>query len=327
MMLVTTIDQVRDVIGSAIRQEGSLEILNPYLKKTEEKLIADLIGQQQVTALYTASTGSLARLKSLALSAIIWNAYQEAWHQAFYQMGSTGVNRLVPKNTETLFRYQEDAIKEDIIRKADESIEDLMLFLESNIDSFPLYKDSPEYAKNFAFLISTPGTLQRSLPEVSKSFRMYMVLRGFMDRAENMTVRGVLGEDLYTDLKSKISSAEALNTHYKKLLNLSQDLAAPTTLLEAMPWITVQFSPSGIRIMKVFNNLKDETPLSDVQTQWLMDNLRTRMKDAKSALRVYLNSTASSTVFPEYFNSPLYQAPGSKQWVMPNNEGKKHFRL
>ena len=326
-MLVTTIDQVREVTGSAVRKEGSLEILAPFLKKAEEKLITDLIGQQQLTALYGTPSGSLAKLKSLALSAIIWNGYQDAWHQAFYQLGVTGVNRLTPTDTANLFRYQEDAIKEDVVRKADEAIEDLMLYLESNIDNFPLYKGSAEFARNFGYLISTPGALHRSLPEVSKSFRMYVVLRGYMNRVEITTALAVMGVDLFDDLKAKIASAEILDPHYKRLLTLAHDLVAPATLLEAMPWISVQFSPTGIRIMKVFNNLKDENPLNDTQNTALLENLRIRIKEAKVALRVFLNSVASSTVFPDYFNSPLYQAPGSNPWKMPNNEGKKHFRL
>lgn len=326
-MLVTTVDQVREVIGSAVRKEGAMEVLTPYLKEAEEKLITELIGQQQLTALYPVVSGSLAKLKVLVIAAIVWNGYQEAWHQAFYQLGTTGVNRLVPKDTDTLFRYQEDAIKEDVVKKADKAIEDLMLYLESNIESFPLYQQSAEFARNFAYLISSPGALHSALPEVSKSFRMYMVLRGFMSRAEMSTVRSITGEDLYDDLKAKVASGEVLSPVYKQLLILSREYVAPATLLAAMPWISVQFSTTGIRITKVFNNLKDENPLSDLQSSQLMENLRARILETKTALRVYLNSVASPTVIPDYFNSPLYQAPGSVEWTMPNNHGKKHFRL
>ena len=326
-MLVTTIDQVREVIGNAIRKENTFEILAPYLKKAEENLLTDLIGTQQLTALYPAVSGSLATLKTMVLNAIIWNGYQDAWYQAFYQFGLTGVNRTAVKETDTLFRYQEDAIQKDIVRKADEAIERLMLFLEANADTFPLYKESSQFARNFAYLVSTPGALQRSLPEVAKSYRMYSVLRLYMDRVENETVLPVLGEDLYTGLKLKISTGAALDVNYKKLLLLSQDYVSPATLIDAMPWISVQFSTTGIRIMKVFNNLQDENPLNDLQAQGLRDNLAKRRESAKAALRVYLNAVASETVFPDYFNSDLYRAPGSKQWTMPNNEGRKHFRM
>jgi len=327
MSLITTIEQVRDHIGNAIRKEHSLEILTPYLKKTEENLITDLIGQQQLTALYASVSGSLETLKNLVVAAIVWNGYQEAWYQAFYQFGITGVNRTAVKETDNLFRYQEDAILKDIVRKADDAIERLMLFLERNLETFPLYKQSAQFSRNFAYLVSTPGSLQRSLPEVSKSYRMYSVLRLYMDRVELNTVRSTVGSDLYNDLKLKVSTSAALDSNYKKLLILTQDYVAPATLLEAMPWISIQFSPSGIRIMKVFNNLQDENPLSDIQAQSLMDNLRSRIASAKSALRVFLNSVASETVFPDYFHSDLYQAVGSKKWIIPDNSGRKHFRM
>lgn len=326
-MLITTIEQVREVVGSAIRKENTFEVLKPYLEKTEENLIKDLIGADQLTALYTATSGSAAILTDLVKKAIVWNGYQDAWYQGFYQFSSSGVNRQNVKDTEALFRYQEDNIQKDIVRKADEATERLMLFLEKGAESFPLYLNSFVYQANFGYVISTPGALQRALPEVSKSYRMYMVLRGYMERVENATVRSVAGDDLYQALKTKIAFGAALDANYKKLLALTQDFAAPATLLEAMPWIRVQFSPAGIRILSVLNNLQDETPINDTQTAWLMGILGERMEKAKTALRMFLNKVASETVFPEYFHSGLYQMPGAKKWTMPDNEGKKHFRL
>lgn len=327
-MLVTNIEQVRDVIGGAIRVENTFEILEPYLKKTEDNLISDLIGQEQLTALYGNLSGSALKLQELVRNAIIWNGYLDGWYQGFYEFSGSGVGKAVVKDKkESLFRYQEDNIQKDIVRKADESTERLMLFLEMNASGFPLYKNSYVYAQNFAYLISTPGALQRALPEVSKSFRMYMVLRGYMDRVENATVRIVSGNELYEDLKLKVSSGSVMDSNYKKLLALAQDYAAPAVLLEAMPWIRVQFTPAGIRILSVLNNLQDETPVNDTQTQWLMEILNKRIDTAKTALRMFLNQVASEIVFPDYFHSDMYRAPGSRQWNMPDNEGKKHFRL
>jgi hypothetical protein len=326
MSLVTTIDQVRGVIGSTVRKENTLEILKPYLDKAEGNL-ADLIGQGQLTALDGAVTGSASKLKSLAISAIVWNGYLDAWYQGVYQFTGSGVNRQTVEKTEGLFRYQEDNIQKDIVRKADEATEQLMLFLEANLESFPLYKDSAQFAQNFSALIPTPTALRRALPEVSKSYRMYQVMLGFMERVEHATVRSITGDDLYEDLKLKVSTGATLDANYKRLLVLAQDYIAPATLLEAMPWISVQFSPGGIRILKVFNNLQDENPLNDVQTATLMDLLRARIDTTKTALREYLNEVASLTVFPDYYHSTLYRAPGSKTWTSPDNGGKKHFRL
>lgn len=327
-MLVTTIEQVRDVIGSAVRTENTFEILEPYLAKTEENLIAELIGQEQLTAMYGSVSGSGLKLLDLIKKAIIWNGYLDGWYQGFYEFSGSGVGKAIVKDKkESLFRYQEDQIQKDIVRKADDATERLMLFLETNAAYFPLYKNSEVYAQNFAYLVSTPGALQRALPEVSKSYRMYMVLRGYMNRIENASVRILTGDDLYDDLKLKVASGSALDINYKKLLILAQDYAAPATLLEAMPWIRVQFSPAGIRILSVLNNLQDETPVNDTQTQWLMGILEKRIDTAKTALRIFLNQAASNTVFPDYYHSDLYRAPGSRPWKMPDNEGKKHFRL
>lgn len=326
-MLITTIEQIREVIGGAVRKENTLEILKPYMEKAEERLLTELIGSEQLEALSETASGLEIKLKILVTKAIIWNGYQDAWYQGFYEFSGSGIKKQAVKDTESLFRYQEDTIQKDIVRKADEATEQLMLFLEDNANDFPLYKNSDAFKNNFSYLISTPTALQRSLPEVSKSYRMYQVLKVYMPRVENTTVRTITGDLLYEDLKSKISSGAALDGNYKRLLALAQDYSAPATLLDAMPWISVQFTPSGIRVLKVFNNLNDETPLTTAQTDWLTGILRNRVDSSKTALRMFLNLVASETVFPDYFNSSLYRVPGSKQWTMPDNAGKKHFRM
>lgn len=327
MTLITTIDQVRAVIGSAVREENTLPILRPYLAKAEGELVTGLVGPAQMAALEGVQQGKAEILKKLVENAIIWNGYQDAWYQAFYQFTGSGVNKQKADKVESLFRYQEDGIQKDVIKKADEAIEALMTFLETNLADFPLYKDSPEFSQNFGYLISTPAALHRALPQVSKSYRMYTVLRGYMEAVELKTVKTVTGVGLYMNLKEKIRTGEALDNNHTELLRLCQDYTAAAVLLDAMPWIRVQFSPSGVRIASVFNNLQDETPLKDDQVDWLMGILKIRISDAKTALRMYLNGTAGPGVFPEYYASDLYRTPDSRKWTMPDNEGRKHFRL
>lgn len=328
MNLINTIEQVRAIIGSSVRKDNTFEILKPYLEKTQTGLISQLIGADLLEEIAEpVEPGIKTKLQDLVKKAIVWNAFLESWYQALYEYSGSGIKKQDLRETSSLFRYQEEAVQKDIVKKADEAIEALMLFLEANAEQLPTYKNSAEFAQNFSYLISSPQALQISLPEISKSFRMYTVLRGFMERAERATVKSVMGSGLYDNLKSKVRSGTSLDADFKKLLLLCQEFTAPATLLEAMPWIRVQFSPSGIRIASVLNNLQDEAPISDTQTVWLMSILKDRVDQSKTALRMFLNANASNILFPEYFHSDLYRAPGSKPWIMPDNAGKKHFRL
>ncbi|WP_254562129.1 DUF6712 family protein [Dyadobacter diqingensis] len=327
MNLVTTIDQVREVVGNAIRKENTFEVLKPFLNGVEETLIHDLIGQDQLDELASSPTGITAELLSLVTKAIIWNGYLDAWYHTFYQLGQTGISRQRPKDTEGLFRYQEENIQKDILRKADFAIERLMEFLVQHVDEFPKWKESAEHQTGHVYIIATPAALQVSLPEVTKSYRMYLVLRGYMARVERSTAKVTMGAALYSALTGKLKLGTQLDANYRRLQELSAEYVAPATLLEAMPFIRVQFTPNGVRVMNVMNNLQDETAIVDEQTKWLMDLLRERSENARAELRQFLNDTASPAVFPEYFNSGLYVAPGSREWMMPDNCGKKHFRM
>lgn len=322
-MLITTIDQVREVVGNAIRKENTYETLRPYLLQVEESLIGRLLGEAQLLAL----DGATGKLAKLVQRAIVWNGYLEAWYHTMYELSGTGLNRQKPKDVELLFRYQEDNIRKDIVRKADASIEEMMEFLVANIADFPEWKASAEYKSNFDFLITSATALHESLPEVSQSYRMYMVLRGYMPRVERATVRVITGAALFDSLKADLKNGESLDENLSELLELANAYLAPATLLEAMPWIRVQFSTSGVRILSTMNNIQDEVAIKDEQSNYLMGVLRDRADAARAQLRKFLNDRASSVVFPEYFTSGLYVAPGSRQWRLPDNEGKHHFRL
>lgn len=335
-MLITTIDQVREVVGTAIRKENTFDVLRPYLLQVEEGLVAGLIGQAQLTALEAIDSAQAdnkpARLLKLVQRAIVWNGYLEAWYHTMYELSGTGLNRQKPKDTELLFRYQEDNIRKDIVRKSDQAIEEMMDFLGANSADFSAWKESAEYKSNFSFLITSATALHESLPEVSQSYRMYMVLRAYMPRVERATVRVILGAALFDSLKAKLKaggfdSAQPDNELYAQLLQLASNYLAPATLLEAMPFIRVQFSTSGVRILSTMNNLHDEVAIQDDQSSYLMGVLRDRANDAKAQLRKFLNDRASATVFPDYFTSGLYVAPGSRVWRLPDNDDKRHFRL
>jgi hypothetical protein len=324
-MIITTIDQVREVVGVSIRKEGTFEVLKPYLESAQQNLLAGLIGAPMLTKIKAEPVGSA--LAQLTRSAIVWNGYLSAWYHTFYQLGNAGINRQTPKDTKDLFRYQEDAIQKDIVRKADEAIERLMEYLEANASTLSEWTSSDAYKASFSYLIHGPARLHQSLPEVSKSYRMYDVLRGYMERVERATVEVITGPALFATLKAKRKTNAPLDDHYARLYNLACDYAAPATLLEAMPWIRVQFSVTGIRILSTVYNLQDETPVNDAQAQYLQGLLKDRCDTVRADLRSFLNQTASATVFPEYYQSGLYRRPGSRQWKSPNNEGKKHFRL
>lgn len=324
-MLITTIEQVREIIGVSIRKEGTFEVLRPYLESTQQNLLTGLIGAPMLAKIKAEPAGSL--LAKLTRAAIVWNGYLSAWYHTFYQLGNAGINRQTPKDTKDLFRYQEDAIQKDIVRKADESIERLMEYLEANASAWPEWTSSDAYKTSFTFLIHGPARLHQSLPEVSKSYRMYDVLRGYMDRVERATVEVITGPALFASLKAKRSTNAILDEPYSRLYALACDYVAPATLLEAMPWIRVQFSVTGIRILSTVYNLQDETPVNDAQAGYLQGLLKERCDTVRADLRSFLNQVASPAVFPEYYQSGLYRQPGSRQWKSPNNEGKKHFRL
>ncbi|WP_080239066.1 DUF6712 family protein [Spirosoma rigui] len=327
-MLVTTTLQFARHIGALFSKETYFQQLESFVQDVETKLIEPLLGEELLTELAQPGLDELhQKVRLYAERAIVWAAFQEVQVGYLYQFGNGGMVKVMPKEAKSLALWEIDTILSDTARKADAAIEQLINCLTREKENLPAWSTSEAYRKANALLIPTTILLNEALPEVSATHSMLARLQAFMPRTERRFVAGVLGSELYEELKAKLAGNITLTLAENQLWLHCRNLLGPITLWEALPSMSVLMLPDGIRIVSSFKGLNDQKAASDSKITDLRMSLWKTAEDAKGELKRFLNKTASATVFPSYFNSGLYLAPGTSSWKEVDNSGKKHLRL
>ncbi|UHG93312.1 DUF6712 family protein [Spirosoma oryzicola] len=328
MILVTTSDQFAQFIGALFDKEIYFNQLEPFVVDAQEQLIEPLLGSALIEELENPSVELLQQVRRHTQKAIVWAAFEQAQVSFLYQFGNAGLSRFKVDKSEKLAQWEIDTILADTAKKADTALEQLMDFLTTHQDELPTWTNSTAYRHAHQLLIPTTVELRRALPEVAATHSMLVRLQLFMPRTERRYVRNMLGDALFDELTDKRIHGDTLTREETELLSYCRQLLAPVTLWEALPTLNVIFQPDGIRIISSFKGLKDQKAVNPAQVAELRAELWKQVETARGELRTFLNKTASATVFSSYFNSALYVAPtGQAEWTMPDNEGKKHFRL
>jgi hypothetical protein len=327
MMLVTTSEQFAQFIGALFDKETYFNQLEPFVVDAQEGLIAPLLGTALLAQLVEPTGELLQQVRRHTLKAIVWAAYEQAQVSFMYQFGNAGLTRFKTEKSEKLAQWEVDTILADTASNADQALEQLVAFISQHQAELPAWTGSAAYRQAHQLLIPTTVELRQALPEVSATHAMLVRLQMFMPRTERRYVRDMLGYELFEQLKDKLENGATLLPEESELLQYCRQLLAPVTLWEALPTLNVIFRPDGIRIISSFKGLKDQKAVDRAQVTDLRETLWKQVETARGELRTFLNETASATVFSSYFNSPLYVAPGSDEWTMPDNSGKRHFRL
>lgn len=326
-MLITNSAQIKEFAGG-IQKELSFDIIRPFIENAESVVIGSLLGSDFLAALAQPGLdASMSQVLRHAQRAIALTALHESMVSAMYQYGNSGLSRFLPKDAEKLSMWEVDVILSDAASRADQALEQLMAYLETNQVQLTAWRQSGAYQTINRNLIPSAGLLAQALPEASMSYRLFAVLKGYMPGTERKHVAGVTGSALLEELKTKLATGANLSDPETELWRMCRELLAPLTLWKALPFIQVRFFPDGVRIIQSFKGLKDEKAVDQQLITQLRSELYERAEDAKGALQRFLNQTASATVFPTYFHSLLYVAPGTSTWKLPDNDGKKHFRL
>jgi hypothetical protein len=137
------------------------------------------------------------------------------------------------------------ALRKDSLDKGYAAIEQLIIYLEEFIVNFPTYQNSTERKRNRSLLINTSAEFQAAGVNIGNSAQLYQVLRTYQEDAERTYINRLLGDNLNTLIRSKISSGVPDET-YDALIREVQRPVATFTLLEAIPYMAVSIDATGI---------------------------------------------------------------------------------
>ena len=200
------------------------------------------------------------------------------------------------------------------------AIDLLLAFLEDNKGDYPDWANGDSFTQYKEFLLQTTDQFQEEV-NIGYSRRFFRAMRSNIKFVETQIIKKVIGPDFYNRLvQCQIDDSytqdelNALAAIYPVVANFA--IANSSIGIELGSdggyMVSSQSQNSGFKV--------DKKPIDLPQLEMLKKNHRERGQTYLDDLIAFLNSKASSTVYPLYFNSSYYTNPAGQEPVDINKD-------
>jgi len=281
----------------------------PFIDVAENEYLKAVTGKDFLAELNDYYEGSIQdneewnQALEYAQRAIVYLAWYEGFDVLNVSMKDTGFVRAENENNKSLFNYQEKNLRTAFSKTGFNSLEQLIVYMEENIDEFPTWKASDEYSEQKDYFINTAGRFTEIYNALRASRLVYMNILSDMTLAEDFDISPVIGPTLFTKMKTIIKDGtidDTGNAAYKALLPYIQKPTAYYTVGRCVINLGANFQEKGL----FFSSFEviDKNAQKEVQdpgkTMELIDTANDAARKYKDALLDYLD--ANKDDIPEY---------------------------
>lgn len=165
------------------------------------------------------------------------------------KVSNSGVQRMETATSKTAYQYQTTRYREENWEEGQDAIEQLLLFLEDNTDTFTSWATSDEFKAYRGLFIQTASEFNSLYPSPAPQ-RNFHALRPKMVDVEENIIRPFLGDALYADLKEKaILESPGYTDEQKQLIAKLKKAIAYHTVEFSVPFLSVKITAAGISIV------------------------------------------------------------------------------
>jgi len=281
--------------------------IKPYIQQAEELFIIPHIGQEfydLLDGLYNGSGITNAdqqrvfyRLQT-ALGAYI--AYI-ALPELAMRLGDAGIRENNNKETTAARQwvYRETLWKAQL--KANKFLDQALYLMEQKVEegdsNFDAFKDSSTYTVSRNFWIHNATQFSRYF-NISNSRRTYVNLRPYIEKVQELEVRALLGEEMYTELQTQINSNNLTDPN-DKLLEACRRYIAELTLIESIG--DVNFIQDGSGWVSIENSVMVYEP--SAQT----DRMSQQMLSKAEANAARFRTAIERMIYSNIENYPTFR--------------------
>lgn len=314
MGLIKDIAEVQKYV--AVANALTLPGLVPEINEIEENVIIPHIGSAFYVELEAAyKSASLTAPQQLVVDRLqecIGNlAVGQYLDTVQVSISDSGVKRDESGNEKTAYRYQTEAAKAQMLRKGWLAMENLLSFLEGVKDTYPTWRDSPEYTVNKELLINSALVFDKHYA-IGRSRLLYQALKYILKQTEDFDLEEVIGEALLAEIRAEVLAANVSADNQLILDKYMYPALANLTIYRALGDMVVKLDVTGAvmheKLAVEGSNEQDVAAELDRVTAKRFNVQNAGLKYIDK-LKNYLNANASATKYAAFFTSDLYEAP------------------
>lgn len=237
MRLFSDISEIKQKV--TINGSFKLDKIRPHISRTERSQIVPLLGDafyDEIAAAYQDALIVLASkpepeqkkivdagqqyslmpakywpVMEMLQDAIANISFMSSLSQTQLNIGEAGISLSVNENTKTAFQWQIDDLKYQFALDGFNALNELLVYLESSLDKFPIWASSDAYFEQKKYFVESAEVFSDSY-QINSNRMSFLTLRYIMKRIELHDVATLISAPLFDHLKEKqktgYSSAE-----------------------------------------------------------------------------------------------------------------------
>jgi hypothetical protein len=237
MRMFSDISEIKQKV--TINGSFKLDKIRPHISRTERSQIVPLLGDafyDEIAAAYQAALIVLASkpepeqkkivdagqqyslmpakywpVMEMLQDAIANISFMSSLSQTQLNIGEAGISLSVNENTKTAFQWQIDDLKYQFALDGFNALNELLVYLESSLDKFPIWASSDAYFEQKKYFVESAEVFSDSY-QINSNRMSFLTLRYIMKRIELHDVATLISAPLFDHLKEKqktgYSSAE-----------------------------------------------------------------------------------------------------------------------
>lgn len=312
-MLFKSISELR-TINNAVNDQLTFAELKPSIDLAESQLVRDYIGGDlyaEINNAYNAVNPNLSPAQAALLPylqrPISAMALVHFIPKSEATITSTGVMRFETEKSKTAYQQQVIKLRMQLQFEADNAIEDLLQYLDSNQTSFSSWTSSPQF-RQYRSLFIQSGRQLADVYYCATPYRIYHKLRQFFFDAEQQQLKKILGDVFFAELKAKIAlAAPVLSDAEKELLMHIRKYLAYSSIGRAAASQLITWDDRGLTVYdgQGRSENSDDAKRASITPQHIDHFIKQHQQYAQDwlqSLSFYLQSTASNLVFASWYN-------------------------
>lgn len=236
-------------------------------------------------------------------------------------MSNSGIHINTTDTHKQAFQWQIKDIERSYTEIGFNALDDLLDFLEKNINSYNTYAGSDEYAENSSLFISTAKEFTTYCSPFKTSCVNFTKIRSVIKKVEDFHIKPTISPDYYDELKS--TASEDLGELALKIISMIKPALANLAFARSVSELTAKFDQNGFVVFdntggrQTVDSIKqaDEAAMHRIATTAERDGLA-----YLDILAKYLE--ANKDDYPAYKNDSGYIDPADETDL---NDGSKPF--